>query len=190
MSLQKQQDFLARLFTDEGLRQNFLSEPEKIGAENGLNETETEDLKAVLPEELGFFADSLFWKRLREVEKLLPLTKKVLQEDFKKLFRQFSQNFNPQTVKKHFEDALEFSKFLQNQLLEPHWVKDLAKFEHSRLTFNSDTKKFVFARFNHDIQEIIREITHANLEPQPNFRQKTTFAVWLKVGKKRKQFVW
>jgi len=190
MSLQKQQDFLARLFTDEGLRQNFLSEPDTIGAENGLSETEIVDLEAVLPEELGFFADSLFWKRLREVEKILPLSKKVLKEDFTKHFRQFSRAFNPQTIKKHFEDALEFSKFLQNQTLEPRWVNDLAKFEFSRLTFNSDTKKFVFVKFNHDIREIIREITHVDSDSQTNFRQKTTFALWLKVGKTRKQFVW
>lgn len=190
MSLQKQQDFLARLFTDEGLRQNFLSEPEKIGAENSLSASETADLQAVLPEEIGFFADSLFWKRLREVEKLLPLTKKALSEDFTKYFREFSQNFNSQTVKKHFEDALEFSKFLQDQPLEPLWAKDLAKFELSRLIFNCDIKKFVFAKFNHDIQAIIREVSQQNFEAPKDFRQKTIFALWLKVGKKRKQFVW
>lgn len=190
MSLQKQQDFLARLFTNEGLRQNFLSEPEKIGFVNGLSETETGDLKAVLPEELGFFADSLFWKRLREVEKLLPLTKRGLQEDFTKFFREFSRAFNPQTVKKHFEDALEFSKFLQNQPLEILWAKDLAKFEFSRLIFNSDTKKFVFASFDHDIREIIHVFSNDNAESQKNFRYKITFALWLKVGKKGKQFIW
>jgi len=190
MSLQKQQDFLARLFTDEGLRQNFLSDPEKTGAENGLTKSETADLQAVLPEEIGFFADSLFWKRLHEVEKILPLTKKVLKEDFSEYFREFSRAFNPQTVKKHFEDALEFSKYLQNQPLEPLWAKDLAKFEYSRLIFNSDTKKFVFSKFNYNIREIIREVSHANSESQTNFRQKTTFAIWLKIGKMRKQRVW
>lgn len=189
MSLQKQQDFLARLFTDEGLRQNFFSEPDKIGADNGLSESETADLQAVLPEELGFFADSLFWKRLHEVEKLLPLTKKGLQEDFAKLFREFSQTFNPQTVKKHFEDACEFSKFLQNQSLKPLWAKDLVKYEFSRLIFNADTKKFAFAKFDHDIREIIREISQDNSKTQVQFPKKTTFAIWLKVGNKRKQFV-
>jgi len=190
MSLQKQQDFLARLFTDEGLRQNFLSEPEKIGAENGLNESETADLQAVLPEEIGFFADSLFWKRLREVEKILPLTKKALKEDFTKYFREFSQNFNPQTVKKHFEDALSFSNFLQNQSLEPIWAKDLAKFEYSRLIFNSDMKKFVFSKFNHDIRELINAFSKNKTESPKNFRHKITFAIWLKVGKKKKHLIW
>ena len=83
MSLQKQQDFLARLFTDESLRQNFLSEPKKIGLENGLADTDIAELQTVLPEQLTFFADSLYWKRLREVEKFLPLTKKILGEIFK-----------------------------------------------------------------------------------------------------------
>jgi len=190
MSLQKQQDFLARLFTDEGLRQNFLSDPAKIGAENGLCESETADVQAVLPEEIGFFADSLFWKRLHEVEKFLPLTKKVLKEDFTKYFREFSQTFTPQTVKKHFEDALGFAKFLQTHTLKPIWANDLAKFEFSRLIFNSDTKKIVFAKFNHDIRELIREVSHQTLETPNDFQQKMTFALWLKIGKKRKQLVW
>ena len=50
MSLQNQQDFLARIFTDENLRLNFLSAPEKIGAENNLSAAEIEDLQTILPE--------------------------------------------------------------------------------------------------------------------------------------------
>ncbi len=184
MSLQKQQDFLARLFTDEGLRQNFLSEPAKIGAENGLSEVETADLQAVLPEEIGFFADSLFWKRLHEVEKFLPLTKKVLKEYFTKNFREFSRNFNPQTVKKHFEDALEFCKFLRKQNIS-ELAKNAAKFEQSKLEFFGGGKRFVVCKLDFDIREIYdREQTTANLK----LEKKTKVALWLKLGKKNKHF--
>lgn len=111
MSLLQQQNFLARLYTDEKLRRDFLSEPEKTGRENNLNECEIADLKAVLPDEMSFFADSLFWKRLREAERFLPLTKDFLGENFTKLSKIFSQNFNPQSIKKHLEDAFEFCGF-------------------------------------------------------------------------------
>src|SRR6185369_7897216 len=104
MSLQEQQNLLAKLYTDAEFRRAFLSMPEKIGIENELNKIEIKEIAGIMPEELDFFADSLFWKRLREVEKFLPLTRKVLGEDFINYFRRFSQNFNPQTVKKHIED--------------------------------------------------------------------------------------
>jgi len=184
MSLQKQQDFLARLFTDEGLRQKFLSEPAKIGAENGLSKSETADLQAVLPEELGFFADSLYWKRLHEVEKFLPLTKKVLREDFTKYFREFSQNFNPRTVKKHFEDALEFCNFIRKQNIS-ELAKNAAKFEQSKLSFFGGGKQFVVCKLDFDIREIYEsKQTTANL----NLEKKAKLAVWLKLGKKNKHF--
>lgn len=175
---------MARLFTDEGLRQNFLSEPAKIGAENGLNESETVDLQAILPEEIGFFADSLFWKRLHEVEKFLPLTKKVLKEDFTKYFREFSRNFNPQTVKKHFEDAFEFCRFLRKQNIS-EFAENAAKFEQSKLEFFGGGRLFVFCKLDFDIREIYnQEESTANV----NFEKKTKIAVWLKIGKKNKHF--
>jgi hypothetical protein len=184
MSLQKQQDFLARLFTDEGLRQKFLSEPDKTGTENGLSESETADLKAVLPEELGVFADSLFWKRLREVEKFLPLTKKVLDEDFTKLFREFSQNFNPQTVKKHFEDALEFCNFLRKQN-SSDLSRNAAKFEQSKLGFFGGEKRFVICKLDFDFSKIRHGET---AQTALNFERKLKIAIWLKIGKKNRHF--
>ncbi len=191
MSLQQQQNFLARLYTDAEFRREFLSSPEKIGAENDLNGKEISEIAEIMPEELIFFAESLFGKRLREVERLLPLTKKALGDDFTKLFRAFSQGFNPQSVKKHLEDALEFSKFLyKNKQIEMLWAKDLAKFEHSRLIFNSASKKIRCAVFEHDLRQIIREISTPNSSMNTDFRRKKTIAVWLKFGKRTKYFIW
>ena len=178
MSLQKQQDFLARLFIDEGLRQNFLSAPEKIGAENGLNESEINDLQIILPEQISFFAESLFWKRLREVEKMLPLTKEFLDANFVELFREFAENYNPNTVKKHLEDAIEFCKFLAKAGVS-EIVKNVAKFEQTKLEFFGYGKRFAICRLDYDIKEISREGAKA---------QRKTFAIWLKIGNKIKYF--
>ncbi len=185
MSLQQQQDFLARLFTDENLRQNFLSEPEKIGAENNLSESEIEDLKTVLPEQLNFFADSLYWKRLREVEKFLPLTRKVLGEDFAKLFREFSQNFNPQSVKKHLEDAFEFCKFLQKQSIS-EFAKNAAKYERAKLEFFGYGKRFVVCKLDFDVGKFSREDAKTQSGIQEKKRKNLT--IWLKIGSTTKHF--
>jgi hypothetical protein len=170
MSLLEQQNLLARLYTDEGFRRDFLHEPLKIGTENGLNETEIDELSKVMPDELNFFSESLFVKRLREVEKLLPLTHKVLAKDFQKHFRQFTNNYNPQTVKKHLEDAFEFCKYLQAQRIN---TKDAAKFEQAKLEIYGHGKSFRFVLLNYNIE---------------TFEPKKGFAMWIKVGKTVKYF--
>ena len=67
MSLAEVQGLLARLYTDESLRERFLSEPFLVGNENGLSQSESKQLAQILPEQLRFFADSLTHKRFHEV---------------------------------------------------------------------------------------------------------------------------
>jgi hypothetical protein len=189
MSLQAQQTFLARLFTDESLRHSFWQNPEKIGSENNLDENDIEKIKTILPEQLNFFADSLFYKRVQEVEKFLPLTMKVLNVIFINLFREFSQTFTPKTVKKHLEDSIMFVNYLQKQKLEDDWVKDLAKFEQSRVSFNGYEKLFIFCKFGYDIREILKEVIRKDAQAQAGFPKRKTFAVWFKIGKKTKHFI-
>ena len=189
MSLQRQQTFLVRLFTEEKLRQNFLMNPEKIGHENGLEKNDILQLKEILPEQLSFFADSLFYKRVHEAEKLLPLTSKVLNVQFTKLFRGFSQTFTPKTVKKHLEDAIEFVNYLNKESLEIHWLHDLAKFEQTQLIFNGYNKSFILQKFSFDIRQIVKEISHHQKVWQNEFQPRKTMAIWLRFGKKNKHFI-
>jgi len=184
MSLLEVQNFLARLYTDENLRREFLSAPERTGRENNLTEKEIIELAEILPAELNHFADSLRWKRLREVEKLLPLTRQVLGEDFEIYFREFANQFLPVTVKKHLEDAIGFAEFLQSK--EKNWKKDLAKYERAKLEFNNGGKRFIFVVFDYDIKKIFRKGARA----QSEFERKKTFAVWLRIGKLARQFIW
>ena len=162
MSLLEAQNFLARIYTDENLRREFLSAPERTGRENNLSEKEIAELAEILPAELNLFADSLRWKRLREVEKLLPLTKQALAEDFEIYFREFAGVFLPATVKKHLEDAIQFAEFLQGK--EKNWKKDLAKYERAKLEFNNCGKNFIFKVFDYDIKEIFRKGVRAQKE--------------------------
>jgi hypothetical protein len=182
MSLAEVQNLLARLYTDKVLRQKFLSAPEKTGREFNLTEKEIAELAAVLPAELDFFSESLLFKRLREVEKLLPRTKQILSEDFEKYFREFSNSFLPTSIKKHLEDAVQFADFLLKQELKSAWLKDLIRYEQANLIFNGFGKKFLLRRFNFNIKEISRKSAQAQRKP--------SVAVWLRIGGKTRHFVW
>jgi hypothetical protein len=182
MSLHEQQNFLARLYTDENLRRAFALEPQKIGTENLLNETEIAELAAVFPEELDFFAASLVWKRLRETKKFLPLTEKILGADFEKLFRRFSQNYNPQTIKKHLADALEFSRFLQAANVS-ELAQTAARFERAKLEFFNGAQTLKICKLDYDIREIARDF------PPTALKRKTKFAVWLRFGNRTRHFI-
>lgn len=181
MSLLNVQNFLVQIYTNENLRREFFLAPEKTGRENNLSETEIAELTEILPDELNLFADSLFYKRLREVEKLLPLSRQVLAGNFEKYFREFSVSFQPETIKKHLEDALHFAGFLQSKKLEIVWAKDLAKFEQAKLEFYGLNKRFVFRIFDFNVKE--------NFDgEQPMLKQltrKKTVGVWLRIGKRQ-----
>lgn len=179
MSLLEQQNFMARLFTDESLRHKFWENPEKTAQEFSLNSNDIKQIKNLLSSEINFFADSLFYKRLHEVEKLLPLTKKSLQKEFQNYFREFAGKFQPKTVKKHLEDAVEFAEFLSGKSFDKNWIKDLAIYEQARLNFNAYQKPFILRAFDYDAREFGSE----------NPRKRKTFAVWLRIGKLVKHFI-
>jgi len=184
MSLLEVQNFTARLYTDESLRREFFDAPQEIGKINNLSEKEIIELAAILPAELNLFADSLVYKRLREVEKLLPLTRKALAEDFEVYFREFAGGFLPATIKRHLADAIEFAEFLQSK--EKVWKRDLAKYERAKLEFYNCGNNFIFKVFDYDIKEVFRK----DADSQKDFKRKKTFAVWLRIGKFTRQFIW
>ncbi len=190
MSLLEQQNFLARVFTEENLRLEFLSNPEEIGSANGLDENDICQLKEILPSQLNLFGDSLYFKRLGEVRKLLPLSNKALDKEFTNLFREFARDFLPKTTKKHLEDALEFADFLSKRELSEVWIKDVARFEQARLDFNANGKRFVLRKFDFDIREILAEFSNRNQETDVNFGKRTTFSVWFRFGGKTRQYFW
>jgi hypothetical protein len=171
MGLLEQQNFLARIFTDESLRLSFWENPSQLAAEHGLNETDLTQLKEIIPSDLNFFAKSLFHKRLHEVERLLPLTKKALGRDFVDLFREFTQKFQSDQIRKHLADAIEFCRFLQTQTIS---IKDTARFEKSKLQFFNQEKLFAFCLLRYDVFSL---------------KKKFGFAVWYRIGKNTHHFI-
>lgn len=180
MSLHEVQNFLARIYTDENLRRDFVESPQTIGKINNLSETEIAELAEILPAELESFAKSLFYKRLREAEKFLPATRKILGKEFEFLFREFAPTFNPQSVKKHFEDAVKFAEFLQTKKIELNYAKDIARFERAKLKFYGSNKSFVFEVFDYDV----KRISGIDLFAPNEIRRRKTAAFWLRIGKR------
>jgi hypothetical protein len=169
MSLLDVQNFLARIYTNENLRREFLTAPEEIGRENNLSEREINELTAVFPDELNSFADSLRLKRLREVEKLLPLTRAQLNGEFERHFREFSDSFNSQSIKKHLADALHFCDYLRANKAVSARAKNAAKYERAKLEFWALNRRFVWRIFDFNI---------ATGEPKKHI------GVWFKIGKR------
>src|SRR5687767_2588309 len=111
MGLREQQDLLARLYTDADFSAAFFADPSGLSAVKGLSLAEADEIQSAAQDEIRFFAQSLISKRLREVEKLLPLTCRYVKLDLRPLFEEFANEFNPTSTKKHLEDAIEFSAF-------------------------------------------------------------------------------
>lgn len=182
MSLLEQQKFLAQLFTNESLRHSFWENPHKIGVENDLNDEEIKQIKKIIEKDFNFFADSLYFKRLQDVEKLLPIVQKILgKQKFQQDFRMFSNSFLPKTVKKHLEDAIQFCKFLQLKNLLNEWQKEIVKFESAKLQFFGYQKRFVFLILHYDLSKTVENLA---FEPE----KKLGFAIWFRIGKTIKHY--
>lgn len=163
MSLLEQQHVLARLYTDPAFRKEFYARPSEIGRELGLSESEIEELSEAAREEVQRFSDSLVWKRLREVEKLIPSTRNLIGDHFEKAFFDFAPSYNPQSIKKHYEDAVKFCRSLQSKDHISSIIKSTARFESTRLIFFNEGRTLAVCRLRPGV---------------------LSFALWLRVGER------
>lgn len=150
MSLQKQQDLLARLYTDPEFQSKFLADPVEFADDVGLSAAAAIDLAVSAADEVRWFSDSLITKRLREVVKMLPLSyEEVGAGKFEEAFRTFAATFSPSSVKKHLEDSLAFADCLINVQVDP-LLKSLIRFESRRLRYNALGGKISFSLLRRD----------------------------------------
>lgn len=151
MSLLEQQNLLARLYLDESLRRAFLSDPAGVAGPFGLSDAEIAEIALVVPEEIDSFADSLFRKRAREIEKYLPLSRRMLGAEFDDRLRDFAERAGGQ-AENRFDDALEFCDFLQEEETTSSIQRDAAKLERGRLLFGSGRKSLLVLILEHDFR--------------------------------------
>jgi hypothetical protein len=180
MPLLEQQNVLAKIYTDETFRSEFLSEPEQIGLQNGLSKEESVEISRIMPAELKFFADSLFYKRLNEVIKILQISQKSIgKREFERFFREFANEFKPTKAKKHLEDSFEFCKFLLKQKLKSDWLREIIILEKARLQFYGYGQMFVFRAFRYNLARLQNP-----QDVRRSYWKSLTFAIWIRFGKK------
>ena len=163
MSLREQQDVLVKLYTDPVFREAFYSHPEDIGRDFRLTADEIAEISVAARDGVKQFSESLVWKRLREVEKMLPKTRHLLSDDFEPAFLAFAPSYNPQGIKKHYEDAVEFCRFLTEDRSFSESARNAASFESTRLTFINENKKLAVCRQRPGVM---------------------SFAVWMRIGRR------
>lgn len=177
MGLAEIQSALAKLYTDSELRVRFLEDSANVCRELGLKSEDAEHLSKISHDELGFFSDSLIWKRIGEAEKLLPLINKALGEKFRKEFQSFASTYNPTEVKKHLEDAIAFCDYLEKKI-EIKWIADLIRFEKARLQFGAFNRRLIVRRF-------LYEVLNDNGIAETPIKKKW-IGIWFRFNKKSK----
>jgi hypothetical protein len=186
MGLIEYQTALARLYTDNTLRERFRGDPAAVGPELNLTAEETL-LAASLPEnQVRCFAVSLVNKRCREVEKLLPLTSLALCECFFSLFSRYACCPIPEGVHKHFGDAVAFASFLQAREEVDLWVRDLARYESARLEVampGNSPSRVLLRSFRYSVSHAARLFREsASLNGLP---KRWTLGVWIRLRQGR-----
>ncbi len=183
MGLAKLQGVLARLYTDAGLRERFFADPQTVGEALGLSDEESQQLAQLSAQQVNFFADSLKRKRLNEACKLMPLTHRVLGKRFGALFRRYADTHVPRGTKKHLEDALAFSAFVEQASpikgIE-RWTVDLLRYEAAWLKAWDPTCRWILRWFQHPVAKLVHRLEMENEVPLP--RAKPTIAFWFRLS--------
>ena len=180
MGLADMQRVLARLYTNAPLRERFHADPLAVARELGFSDEEARRLAEVPPARLDSFARSLHSKRLGQVAKLLPLSRRALGQTFDEAFRRFADSYVPKGTKKHLGDALAFADYLEHKLRRgsehPRWLLDLLRYERARLKAADPARRVVASFFRHDISRLVRSV--ARREETPAAEPRLTVAVW------------
>jgi hypothetical protein len=192
MELIDLQRALARLSTDAALREQFLADPEAASLALGLPPGSGEELARLPAQPLDSFARSLIHKRMGDVGKLLPHTRRALGERFGALFLEYARGTAGSTAvgrlpdgpRKFQEDAIAFAAFLQQVAgREPPWIDELARYEAVWLKMQDPHRRWTAGWFRYPISEIIRGLM-IGVEVPRRQRAWTTVVVWFRVGLK------
>lgn len=163
MGLAEMQKALARLYTNAALRERFFNDPAAVARELGFGDEEARRLAELSPARIDSFARALHNKRLAQVAKLLPLSKRALGGPFSEAFRAFADTYVPAGTKKHLGDALAFAGHLEKLLRErkgqhPRWALDLLRYEKARIKAADPRRRVVVCVFRHDISQLVRSL--------------------------------
>lgn len=118
---------LGRLLTNGQLRQEFVSDPAQSAAHLGVREEDHTTFISLSPKALVAQAEGLLRKRMCEVSKLLPMTRRKIGDRFTELFRSHAERFWPAGHRRHEVDAHAFCELLASVndpgLCRAEWVE-------------------------------------------------------------------
>jgi len=184
MGLDKQQQALARLYTDVILRKAFSEDPQDVAVRLGLGPREVEQLSRLSARQLKFFSNSLKHKRLSEACKLLPLSRLALGGQFATIFHRYADTHVPTGTRKHVDDAVAFVKFAKesahNKHIEP-WAMELMHYEVACRTA-WDLASWRMMWFRYPVGKLVRFLAHDH--GKPLITVQPTIALWFRLARR------
>jgi hypothetical protein len=131
MALGEVQAALARLFTDETARADFLGDPRAAGRALGLDEGDAETLSRLAPRALRQFAGSLRAKSVADARKRMPLTALALGKAFADHWRDALALLSAGASRADEAHALaaRLAALAKAHRVAPDWIGDLARYE-------------------------------------------------------------
>ncbi|HYY98559.1 MAG TPA: hypothetical protein VE642_08210 [Pyrinomonadaceae bacterium] len=162
MGLSEIEQILARLSSDESLRERFANDPFALGRELGLSATGTRQLRRAAAEHFDSLAATPRERRFVQVYKLLPLTHRVLRGRFTYYFDRYVAEHGAVSFERLFGDVLAFADYLEERMRDDHlgsgWTLDLLRFEKARIKAADPNRRLVVATFRHDISRLVRGV--------------------------------
>jgi hypothetical protein len=183
LSLAQFQLALARLYTDERLRQDFLTAPAAAAARLNLDAKDARSFAALNTSEVRHFATCLVRKRILDARKTLPLTYRALGEEFDRLLR--AELHGPPRAGRHRGDAaaltMRLAELGTRRMIEPAWIADLARYEMAFVQMDAPRPRFMLRRFSFPMGKIVAAIAAGNT--RPDVAPRLAFAVWLRMSR-------
>ena len=182
MALSDIEQILTQLSADEELRARFVENPFALGRELGLTPSGTRRLRREASERFNSFANTPRERRFVQVNKLLPLTHRVLRERFTNYFDRYVLEHGPPAVARLFGDVLRFAEYLEEKLKDDYlgsgWTLDLLRFEKSRVKAADPNRRLVVQTFRHDISRLVRGIARKDKDALLEVVVRRSVAVW------------
>ena len=182
MSLSDIEQILTRLSADDELRARFVENPFALARELGLSPTRARQLRRQAAERFDSFASTPRERRFVQVNKLLPLTHRVLRERFTRYFDLYVAEHGPPAVERLFGDVLRFAEYLEAKLKDDYlgsgWTLDLLRFEKARVKAADPNRRLVVQTFRHDISRLVRGIARKDKDALLEVVVRRSVAVW------------
>jgi hypothetical protein len=182
MSLSDIEQILTRLSADEELRARFVENPFALGRDLGLTAAGTRRLRREAAERHNSFAETPREQSFVQVNKLLPLTHRVLRERFTNYFDRYVAEHGLPAVERLFDDVLRFAEYLEEKLKEDYlgsgWTLDLLRFEKSRVKAADPNRRLVVQTFRHDISRLVRGIARKDKDAMFEVVVRRSVALW------------